>query len=218
MTPVIKYAIVDDHKLFRSGVKAVLLDDSQLECVFEAGDGQELLDKLKTHSVDVILLDYQMPHLNGLEALTTIRKQNSKVKVLMLSMHHEEQRILELMKAGANGYLLKTAEAREIHDAITSVAKAEYYFNDVVSVALLRKIIEQESSSSRKQATEIKLTPRELDVLLLICQEMTAAEIADELKLSTRTVEGLRSTLMEKIQVKNVAGLVMYAFRSGLVK
>jgi DNA-binding NarL/FixJ family response regulator len=81
MTPVIKYAIVDDHKLFRSGVKAVLLDDSQLECVFEAGDGQELLDKLKTHSVDVILLDYQMPHLNGLEALTTIRKQNSKVKV-----------------------------------------------------------------------------------------------------------------------------------------
>jgi DNA-binding NarL/FixJ family response regulator len=124
-------------------------------------------------------------------------------------MHHEEQRILELMKAGANGYLLKTAEAREIHDAITSVAKAEYYFNDVVSVALLRKIIEQESSNSRKQATEIKLTPRELDVLLLICQEMTAAEIADELKLSTRTVEGLRSTLMEKIQVKNVAGLVM---------
>lgn len=217
MTPVIKYAIVDDHKLFRSGVKAVLLDDSQLECVFEAGDGQELLDKLKTHSVDVILLDYQMPHLNGLEALTTIRRENSKVKVLMLSMHHEEQRILELMKAGANGYLLKTAEAREIHDAITSVANAEYYFNDVVSVALLRKIIEQEASD-RKRPNEIKLTPRETDVLLLICKEMTAAEIAEELKLSTRTVEGLRSTLMEKIQVKNVAGLVMYAFRSGMVR
>jgi DNA-binding NarL/FixJ family response regulator len=217
MEAVIKYAIVDDHKLFRSGVKAVLLDDPLLECAFEAGDGQELLDKLKTNTVDVILLDYQMPHLNGLEALTAIRKESSKVKVLMLSMHHEEQRILELMKAGANGYLLKTAEAREIHDAITTVAHTEYYFNDVVSVALLRKIIEQENSGSRRQE-EIKLTPREKEVLLLICKEMTAAEIADELKISSRTVEGLRSALMEKIHVKNVAGLVMYAFRSGLVR
>jgi DNA-binding NarL/FixJ family response regulator len=217
MIPIIKYAIVDDHKLFRSGVKAVLLDEPQLECAFEAGDGQELLDKLKIEAVDVILLDYQMPHLNGLDALKTIRDANSKVKVVILSMHHEEQRILELMKAGANGYLLKTAEAREIRDAIVTVANAEYYFNDVVSVALLRKIIEQESSSS-KQHSEIKLTPREKEVLLLICKEMTAAEIADELKISSRTVEGLRSGLMEKIQVKNVAGLVMYAFRSGMVR
>jgi len=216
MTPVIKYAIVDDHKLFRSGVKAVLLDEPQLECVFEAGDGQELLDKLKTDTVDVILLDYQMPHLNGLDALKTIRDANSKVKVVMLSMHHEEQRILELMKAGANGYLLKTAEAKEIRDAIITVSNAEYYFNDIVSVALLRKIIEQETSG-RRQQSEVKLTPREKDVLLLICKEMTAAEIADELKISSRTVEGLRSGLMEKIQVKNVAGLVMYAFRSGMV-
>jgi DNA-binding NarL/FixJ family response regulator len=217
MTPVIKYAIVDDHKLFRSGVKAVLLDEPQLECAFEAGDGQELLDKLKTNSVDVILLDYQMPHLNGLDALKTIRDANTKVKVVMLSMHHEEQRILELMKAGANGYLLKTAEAREIRDAIVTVASAEYYFNDVVSVALLRKIIEQDTSG-RRQESEVKLTPREKEVLLLICKEMTAAEIADELKISTRTVEGLRSGLMEKIHVKNVAGLVMFAFRSGMVR
>lgn len=212
---IIKYMIADDHKIFRQGVKLALAGDHKLKCTGEGADGHQLLQAIEKQPPDVILLDLRMPGMDGIEALGYIRKNYPAIKVLILTMHDDEHFIVHLMEAGANGYLLKNAEPEEIKLAIHTVYENEYYFNDLVSATLLKKVVQKTTIAPRFNA-EVKLNDKETAVLKLICDELTAAEIAKEVYLSQRTVEGIRSALLEKTGARNTAGLVMYAVKNGI--
>src|SRR5690606_36055580 len=194
---IISYMIADDHKIFRQGLKLALAGDHKLKCIGEAADGHQLLDLIKKQPPHVILLDLRMPGMDGIEALAHIKQHYPAVRILILTMHDDEHFIVHLMENGANGYLLKNAEPDEIKLAIHTVYDNEYYFNDLVSATLLKKVVQQTAQPPRFNE-EVKLTDKEVAILKLICNEMTAAEIAKEVYLSQRTVEGIRSTLLEK--------------------
>jgi DNA-binding NarL/FixJ family response regulator len=213
----IKYAIADDSKIFRRGVISALADTPELKLVFEADNGKELLNGLPKTKPDVILLDLRMPEMDGIEAAQQIRKTDDEVKIIVISMLEEDKYVIHLMEIGANGYLLKTAEPEEIKTAIYSAYENGYYFNDFVNKALLKKITHK-AQIKPVFNKNVELTSREIEVLKLICQELTANEIANQIFLSPRTVEGIRTKLLEKIGVKNTAGLVMYAVKNRIVE
>lgn len=213
----IKYAIADDHKIFRRGIISALADTPELKLVFEAENGKELLNALPKNKPDVILLDLKMPEMDGIETAQQIRKTDDDVKIIVISMYDDEKYVIHLMEIGANGYLLKNAEPEEIKTAIFTAYENGYYFNDFVNKALLKKITHR-SQVKPVFNKNVELTDRELEVLKLICQEHTATEIANLIFLSPRTVEGIRTKLLEKIGVKNTAGLVMYAVKNKIVE
>lgn len=217
MQKTIRYAIADDHKLFRRGVIAVLEDMPALKLVLEAENGRDLLNNLAKAKPDIILLDLKMPEMDGIETAIEIRKQNNDVKIIVISMLDDEKYVIHLMEIGANGYLLKNAEPEEIKTAILTSYENGYYFNDFVNKALLKKLVHK-TQLKPVFNKNIELTGRELEVLKLICQEQTANEISKLIFLSPRTVEGIRTKLLEKIGVKNTAGLVMYAVKNRIVE
>jgi DNA-binding NarL/FixJ family response regulator len=224
----IKYIITDDHKIFRHGLKYALSDDTQLQYVGEAENGKELLELLKTTMPDVVLLDLKMPEMDGIEAVKQIRPLYPDVRILMLTSHDDEQFILHLIELGANGYLIKNAEPSEIKKAIHFVYNQGYYFNDLMNNAMLKKLSSvsnpeksqtyPDKTPADKIITLVKLNDRETEVLKGICNELTTAQIAEQLYLSPRTIEGIRTTLIDKLGVKNVAGLVVYAIKNGIVE
>lgn len=213
----IRYAIADDHKIFRQGVIFSLSDFDNLEAVGEAGNGREMVDLIPAINPHVILMDLRMPEMDGVEATQYIHQHYPDIRVLVLSMYDDEKFIVHLMESGAAGYLLKNAEPDEIRMAIESAFNNGYYFTDLINRAMLKKIVTHKQFKPSFN-NDIQLTDRELEVLRLICEEYTAPEIANMIYLSPRTVEGIRAKLTEKIGVKNIAGLVMYAVRNGLVK
>lgn len=212
---MINLAIADDHKIFREGLKATLEDCADLNLVFEAGNGIELIRQLGHKNPDVVLMDIKMPEMDGMQATSYIQENFGHVKVLALSMHNEDKYILDMMKAGASGYLLKNAEPQEIIDAIFTVHKKGFYFNEHLSVTLIKQLMG--NSAQPKGKAETELNEREIEVLKLICQEKQNTEIADKLFLSVRTVEGYRTKLFEKTNSKNIVGLVIYAFKKGII-
>jgi DNA-binding NarL/FixJ family response regulator len=211
----IKYLITDDHKIFRQGLRLALNNYPILKFIGEAGNGLELLSLLEAQVPDVILLDLKMPQMDGMEVLKKIRVKYPDIKILILTMYDEEHFVLHLIEAGANGYLLKNAEPDEIHLAIQTVMETDYYFNDLVSSAMLRNMLQKTKIANRVKIG-VKLSDKEEEVLKLICEERTAAEIAKEIFLSQRTVEGIRSLLLEKTGARNTAGLVLYAIKNGI--
>lgn len=213
---IIRYAIADDHKIFRQGLKLALGDDPKIKCIGEAEDGQKLLDLLKTQKADVALVDLKMPVMDGIEVTKEIRQLYPDLKVLILTMFDDEHFILHLMEAGANGYLVKNADPQEIKAAIHAAHETGYYFSDMVSSILLKNVV-QKNKVAPEFREAVKLNEKEVEVLKLICQEYTTSEIAERVFLSPRTVEGLRAGLLEKIGVRNTAGLVMYAVKNGIV-
>ena len=213
----IKIAIADDYKIFREGLKVGLSDDSNLQIVLEADNGEELLKGMETISPDIILMDLKMPLMDGMEATKEVRKKYPEIKVLVVSMYEDDNFIIHLMEIGANGYLLKNAEPDEIRRAIYSVCENGYYFNDLVNKALLKKLV-LKNNLKPSFNQNIDLTEREMEVLKMICMEKTAAEIAKEIFLSPRSVEGIRQRLIEKIGVRNTAGLVMFAAKNGIAE
>lgn len=182
--------------------------------VFEASHGQELLDLLDTNPVELILLDLEMPVMDGLTALPLIKKKAAGTFVVVVSMHQEDQFIAHAMELGANGYLLKDADFDEVEMALDAIKTSGFYFNDQVSKALLSKLVQKKQITPTFQAEE-PLADREKEVLELICKEFTTAEIADKIHLSPRTIEGYRNRLLEKTHSRNTAGLVVYAARQG---
>ena len=213
---MIKIAIADDYKIYRDGLKVGLSADENMKVLFEADNGEDLMKGLETMSPDVIIMDLKMPIMDGMEATKLVRKKYPTVKVLVVSMYEDDKFIIHLMENGANGYLLKNAEPDEIRRSIYAVHENGYYFNDLVNKALLKKLV-LKNNLKPSFNQNVELTERELEVLKLICEEKTASEIAKEIFLSPRSVEGIRQRLIEKVGVRNSAGLVMFAVKSGIV-
>jgi DNA-binding NarL/FixJ family response regulator len=216
-TNAIKFIIADDHKIFREGIKFTIAEDPNLLLVGEAEDGSALLQLIEKTETDVVLLDIKMPNMDGIEATKKIHATHPDIKILILTNHDDEELILGLLKWGAHGYLLKNTEPEEIKNAIYCVHKNEYYFNDMVSNTMLRSM-KYSGNSEKSSLIDILLSKRESEVLQLICRELTTHEIADKIFLSPRTIEGIRASLIEKTNVRNTAGLVVYAFKAGLIK
>ena len=212
----IKIAIADDYKIYRDGLKVGLSADDNLEVIAEADNGEDLMKILETTTVDVIIMDLKMPLMDGMEATKLVRKKYPSIKVLVITMYDDDKFIIHLMENGANGYLLKNTEPDEIRKSIYSVHENGYYFNDVVNKALLKKLV-LKNNLKPSFNQNVELTERELEVLKLICEEKTAAEIAKDIFLSPRSVEGIRQRLIEKIGVRNTAGLVMFAVKNSMV-
>ena len=205
----IRVAIADDHKIFRKGVILSLRPNSNIKFVLEAENGNELIQGLATTEADVVLMDLRMPGKDGIEATKIVSKQYPGIRVLVLSMYEDERFVYHLMENGANGYLLKNAEPQEIRRAIMEVHEKGYYLNNFVNRILLKK------SHARQKIVpslnnEIALSDKERDVLRFICMEFTAAEIAQKMEISARTVEAIKDRLMEKFGSKNTAGLVFF--------
>lgn len=216
-TSTIRLAIADDHALFRRGLVSIFSTAPGIELIYEAGDGQELIEKIAEQQPDVVLLDLQMPRLDGIKTTQHIRQHFPDVKVVILSMHDEDNFVIHLMELGANGYLLKDADPEEVEKAIHTVATEDYYYGPFLTRVMHRKMLDK----SRKREplhfdAKVNLTARELEILRLICEGHTTAQIADKVFLSDRTVEGHRNRIMEKIGAKNTAGMVVYAVKNDI--
>ncbi len=216
MTPI-KIAIADDYKIYRAGLKLCLSADENLQFLFEAENGQELMQSLEDQQPDVILMDLKMPLLDGVESTKIIREKFPQIKVLVVTMYESDKFIIHLMENGANGYLLKNAVPKEIIKAIYTVHENGYYFNDLVNKALLKKLV-MKNNLVPSFNEDVELSEQEHKVLQLICEERTVAEIGAELSLSPRYIEGIREKLIEKVGVRNTAGLVMFAVKNGMAE
>lgn len=212
---IIHVALADDHVLVRAGLAQIINKQENLQVKCEASNGKELLDLLVHETIDVVLLDIDMPVMDGKATLDRIVVDFPKVKVIMLTVHQHDSFIVHMMKAGAHGYLLKECEPEEVINAIIRVNEEGLYFNDRVSKALLGDIASPKSNHVSTLGES--LNQRELEVLELICKEKTTSQIAEDLFLSPKTIEGYRKSLLEKTNTKNVAGLAIYAVKNGLI-
>lgn len=214
-TASIRIAIVDDHRLFRKGLAALLADMPGLSVVLEAGHGAELLTSLQEVPADVVMLDISMPVMDGIATLQHLRSQHPQLKVIMLSMNEDDAMIIHLMGLGANGYLLKEAQPEEVETAIRTVMTSGYFLNDRVSRAMLTRIARPEKIKPVQFGTDI--SDREMEVLMLVCHGLTTQEIGEKLFISPRTVEGHRKNMMEKLGIHNTASLVIFAIKQGWI-
>lgn len=211
----IKLGIIDDHKIFRNGLKATLEDCEELDLVLEASNGKELVGLLTDKSPDVLLMDIKMPEMDGIQTATYVHQHYKHIKILALSMFNEDKYIVDMMKAGASGYLLKNAEPEEIIEAISTVYHKGFYFNEHLSITLIKQLVVNDHVEQPNNKAD--LNEREIEVLKLVCQECSNQEIADKIFLSVRTVEGYRARLFEKTNSKNLVGLVIYAIKRGII-
>jgi DNA-binding NarL/FixJ family response regulator len=225
MADKIKVAIADDHKIFRSGVINTLTPYDNINVVFEAEDGEHLLKIMEEEQVpDVILMDLKMPNMDGIQATVQVKERFPEIKIIILTMYEDDNFIVHLVENGANAYLLKNAEPEEIYEAICTTYEKGFYFSENVNLALLKKVLHKNRQQfkptfrNNNANTELQLNEREKEVLQLICNEFTTQEISEKIFLSPRTVEGIRQKLLEKTSAKNTVGLVVYAFRNGLIE
>jgi DNA-binding NarL/FixJ family response regulator len=218
-------AIVDDHPLFRKGFKNLLENIPEINTVIEASNGVEMLEILQSTKPDIVLTDIKMPEMDGKELTDFIKKHYPEIKVIVVSMFDDEDIIIDVVKRGANAFLSKQSTPEEVNNAIKSVLQNDYYFNEMVSAALVKGIIAQpdnnDKSSSKnknKKSDALEFTDKELKVLKLICKEYTNNEIAEALDLSPKTIEGYKSRLLEKTGAKTSVGLALFALRNGIIR
>ena len=214
---VIKVAIADDHALFRAGVKTSLAGHKDVELIAEADNGRQLLNLLNHIEPDVILLDIQMPIMDGIQTLPEIRKIRPEAKVIILSMHNDHSMISKLMEIGANSYLTKNSDSETIYQAIKTCYDQEFFFNELTNKALLTGL-RTKRTDMVNGPTDVSLSDKELRVLKLMCEEKTTKEIADIVDISPRTVEAIRDKLKTKTGAKTMAGLVMYSVKNGIIE
>ena len=205
----INVLLADDHQLIIDGLKSLLKDQEDINVSAEANNGREALRILGFLPVDVVLMDIDMPVMNGIETLKEVKKQYPDVKVIILSMHNEAGMIKSLIELGANGYLLKSCTQDEVVSAIRKVAAGQASFSTDVTMALLK-------TANQEQKSEF-LTERETEILKMIAAGYSNKEIGDKLFISHRTVDTHRTNLMKKISVNNIAGLISYAIKNGIV-
>ena len=213
---VIKVAIADDHALFRTGVRFALSFKKDIELIAEADNGMQLLEQLTKIEPDVILLDIQMPIMDGITTLPEIRKLYPAVKVIILSMHNDHSMISRLMEIGANSYLTKNSDSETIYEAIKTCFEQEFYFNDITNKALLSGLRNKKHETTISE--DSPLTEKETRLLKLMCDEKSTKEIADIMEISPRTVEAIRDKIKMKTGARSMMGLVIYAVKHGILK
>jgi DNA-binding NarL/FixJ family response regulator len=210
--------IADDHNMFVEGIESILEGMDNIHVVSKCYTGLEVFEKLAQVPADVILLDINLPGMNGLEVCQKLSKDYPDVKVLALSMHNEESFVTEILKHGAQGYILKNTGKKQLLSAIEAVATGQSYFSDEVTETIMKSLVSQKSGSKRSSALAPKISRREKEVLELIVKEHTTQEIADTLFISLKTVESHRRSLLTKLSVRNTAGLVRVAIENQLIK
>ena len=206
--------LVDDHTLFRNGLKGLLEHIGGHKVVAEAADGLEFLEQLPGVSTDVVLLDIDMPHMNGIDAASKALEMYPDLKIITLSMHGDEDYYFKMVSLGVKGFLLKSSEIDEVNTAILTVARGGSYF----SQELLRTLVGSLKTAPRNEDSAESLSEREREILLLICKGLSNQEIADTLFISKRTVDKHRANILAKTNCRNTANLVVYAIKHNLVE
>jgi DNA-binding NarL/FixJ family response regulator len=208
--------LADDHAVVRSGLRMVLDSAPDLQVVAEAGDGAEAVELALSEDIDLAVLDVSMPRLTGLQAAMELSRRRPELRILMLSMHDNEQYFFEALKAGAAGYVLKSVANRDLIEACRATLRGESFLYPAAVTALIRDYLDR---ASRGEATpEDPLTPRELEVVKLIAEGHTSEEMADTLVISKKTVDRHRANILEKLGMRNRVELTRYAIRRGLVE
>lgn len=210
----IKIGIVDDEKLFIKGMQMIINGEADLTVTYQAENGSRFLDDVAAGKadVDIVLLDLSMPIMDGVDVLLKTASMNLPFKIIVLTSHYNDSIILKLLDEGAAGYLAKNEDPATVLTTIRNVAQRGFYINDYIL-----NLIRNRRLLSRKKPIQSELTPREIEVLKLICQEFTNKEIAEKLYISARTVEGHRKSILEKTECKSTAGLVIYAIEHKLI-
>lgn len=217
----IRILLADDHTLVRAGIGALLQGLEGMQVVAEASDGHAALRLVQTHQPDVVLLDIAMPGLNGLEVTARVAQAFPRVRVIILSMHANEEYVVQALRAGATGYLLKSAVTAELELAVRAVARGEVYLSPPISRYVIADYVRRVEGAGSPDATPpgpyTRLTPRQREVLQLIAEGHTTKDMAQRLHISVKTVETHRTQLMKRLDIHDVAGLVRYAIRTGLL-
>jgi len=209
--------IVDDHQLIIDGLRGFIELNQNYQVIGEANTGTEAIRLTSVLNPDLILMDIEMPEMSGIQASQEIKKSHPQIKIIIVSMHNEKQLIKKLIDQGADGYLLKNSSQIEVMDAIEKVLNNQIYLSQDVTLSLLDK--SQNKSSHNSDVTTIaQLTEREIEILKLVAQGMKNKEVGDSLNISHRTVDTHRTNLMKKLDVTNVAGLIRFAFKNGLIQ
>lgn len=210
--------LVDDHKIMRDGVKAILKLHTDFHVVGEAESGQDALQFLKRQSVDVVLMDIGLPGLSGIETTAELMRQSSEARVIILSMYEDEDSVVAAMRAGARGFVLKQASEIDLVDALRTVARGGTYLSPEVSDKLLRRLQNGNMETRVNGSSVDGLSPRELQVMRMVAEGKTSKEIAVLLDLGLQTIRSYRKTMMKKLGVSNVAGLTQIALASGVTQ
>ena len=210
---MIKVLLVEDHKILRDGLKAALSGNKEIKVIGECEDGNQVIEFLEKNEVDVILMDIKMPILGGIETTQQVNEKYPNIKILALSMYNEEAYIMKIFKAGASGYILKNTSISEMIEGIKKVYEGEIFYSLEVANIMVSKYMNKTIKAKTKNTsiTIDDLTKREKEIIKLISNEFTNQEIADKLFISARTVDTHRRNLLQKLGVKNTAGLVKFA-------
>jgi DNA-binding NarL/FixJ family response regulator len=212
----IRLIIADDHEIFRNGFKLLLRDQADLELIGEAENGRQLMEQVEAHLPDLVITDIKMPVMDGIEATRLLREKYPFLGIIALSMFNEDELVVDMLEAGARGYLLKNTNKTELLTAARAVHEGNVYYCSATS-ARLAEMIRESRFNPYKHKPRVQFTPRELDVIRLVCQEYTNKEIAALLGLSARTVESYKENIQEKMGAKNSIGIAMYAVKNKLV-
>jgi DNA-binding NarL/FixJ family response regulator len=209
----VKLFILDDHRMLIDGIKALLHNEDGFEVIGEATKASEALEMISNNKPDIVLSDINMPEMSGVEFTRIALENNSKLKVLALSMFSEKSYISEMLDAGASGYILKNTGKEELLSALTKVAEGGMYFSDEVSATMMKALSER----GKKEPEKVYLSQRELEIVQLISKEFSNAQIADKLFISERTVETHRKNIFRKTNTKTVVGLIKYLMENKLI-
>lgn len=213
----IKIGIAEDQAVYREGLVNLINGFSRTDVVVAAENGRQLLDVLEETAPDLVMLDFRMPEMGGLDTTRAIRERYPEMKVIILSMYDDHEFVESAMAQGANGYLSKDDDPSEIEKAIYSAMEIGYYMNDRTSKMLIAKMVKEGTVKPVFKPAVISFSETELYIIKLLCEEYNTQEIADRTFKSKRTIEGIRSELMSKIGCRNVVGVVLYAVKNGIV-
>ena len=218
MTKKMRILIIDDHPLFREGIKTIINRDERFEVLDEAGTGREGVEKACNLKPDVVLVDISLPDETGMEVTRKIRKQLPDTRIMILSMHSKIDYIVESFQAGATGYVVKESAAERLAQGLVSVAAGEYFLDSSISQEVVAKLMQSPIKEAKvSDSSYSKLTPREQEIMRMLAEGMPKSNIADQLCISIKTVENHRTNIMRKLNIHNAMELVRYAAKLGLI-
>lgn len=214
---MLQIGLVDDHRLFRKSLALLIDAMDNAEVVLQAGNGKELLEQLESITVDLVLLDIQMPEMDGFETCKQLRKHYPDIKILVISQLTTKESIHKVMELGANGFFSKDAEPERLEKAIRDIWAKDYFFDDDLASVIREAILWEKRRPVNLLGSPVPITRREMEVIRLACKELSSAEIANRMFIDVRTVETHRKRIMEKTSCKNFIGVVLFALRHGLL-